>query len=123
MLFYGCWFDFPLGTWVPPSYATGSAVDSYYVATALQGTPAYTLVWLLFLGSVITLGLKVYQRSHVPLKAAAGLVLSGWAGVMAGAGFTLSSMLQTQLIVPFWALIGITLAMIMPWNNRETWEQ
>ena len=123
MLLYGCWFDFPLGTWVPPSYATGSAIDSYYVATALQGTPAFTLVWLLFLGSVITLGLKVYRRSHVPLQAAAGLVLAGWAGAMAGAGFTLSPMLQPQLIVPFWALIGITLAMIMPWNNRETGEQ
>lgn len=100
---------YPFGTWVPPSYATGIAVDSYYVFTAVQGTPLFTLAWLLMLNGVIVLGRRALIRASTVLERASGILLIGWSGVMAGAGLTLSPMLQPHLVVPFWAVIGATL--------------
>lgn len=100
---------YPFGTWVPVSYATGSAVDSFYVNTAVQGTPVFTFTWLCFLYGAAALGWRSYRWGTVPLEAAIGLTLFGWSGIMAGSGLTLSPMLQPQLIVPFMALIGALL--------------
>ena len=100
---------YPLGTWVPVSYATGSAVDSFYVNTAVQGTPVFTFTWLCFLYGAAALGWRSYRRSTVPLEAAIGLTLFGWSGIMAGSSLTLSPMLQPQLVVPFMTLIGALL--------------
>ncbi|MGI6605099.1 MAG: O-antigen ligase family protein [bacterium] len=100
---------YPFGTWVPTSYATGSAVDSFYVTTAVQGTPLFTLTWLGFLYGATVMGWRSYRRATVPLEGAAGLTVLGWSGIMAGSGLTLSPMLQPQLIVPLWTLIGVLL--------------
>jgi hypothetical protein len=102
--------DYPLGTWVPASYATGAAVDSFYLMTAVQGTPLFTLTWLLFLAATVALGWRAYRWAGVPLEAAGGLALAGWAGVMAAGGLALSPMLEPHLIVPFWTLVGISTA-------------
>jgi hypothetical protein len=104
--------DYPFGTWVPASYATGSAVDSYYLVTAIQGTPAFTLAWLVFLGAAINLGWSAWRRAASRQDAAIGLALVGFAGMMAGAGLTLPPMLEVQLIVPFWVLIGVSMAVV-----------
>jgi hypothetical protein len=98
---------YPLGTWVPTSYATDSAVDSFYVITAVQGTPLFTLIWLIFLWGAMIMGWRSYRKARVPLEAAAGLTLLGWSGIMAGGGLTLSPMLHPDLIAPFWTLIGV----------------
>jgi hypothetical protein len=104
--------DYPFGTWVPTSYATSSSVDSFYLVTAIQGTPAFTLFWLIFLGAAINLGWKAWRRAASRQDAAIGLALVGFAGVMAGAGLTLSPMAEVQLIVPFWVLIGVSMAVV-----------
>jgi hypothetical protein len=108
--------DYPFGTWVPTSYATGSAVDSFYIVTGLQGTPVFTLFWLAFLGAVIHLGWSTWRRAGGRQEAAIGLALAGFAGMMAGGGLTLSPMLQPQLVVPLWVLIGVSLAVV---DGRE----
>jgi len=100
---------YPFGTWVPTSYATGSAVDSFYVATAVQGTPLFTLAWLGFLYGGMSLGGVSYRRLATPTEATVGLTVLGWSGIMAGSGLTLSPMLQPQLIVLLWTLIGVLL--------------
>lgn len=102
--------DYPFGTWVPTSYATGSGVDSFYLVTAIQGTPAFTLFWLVFLGAAINLGWKAWRRAESRQDAAIGLALVGFAGAMAGAGLTMSPMAEPQLIVPLWVLIGVSMA-------------
>jgi len=104
--------DYPFGTWVPTSYATSSAVDSFYFVTAIQGTPAFTLFWIIFLGAAINLGWKARHLSASRQDAAIGLTLVAFAGLMMGAGLTLSPMAQVQLIVPFWVLIGICMAIV-----------
>ena len=108
--------DYPFGTWVPTSYAMDSAVDSYYIVTSIQGTPIFTLSWLVFLGAVVNLGWSAWRRSASRQEAAIGLALAGFAGVMAGGGLTLSPMLQPQLVVPLWVLIGVSLAVV---DGRE----
>lgn len=108
--------DYPFGTWVPTSYATDSGVDSFYIVTALQGTPIFTLFWLVFLGAAVSLGWSAWRRAGSRQEAAIGLALVGIAGMMAGGGLTLSPMLQPQLIVPLWVLIGVSLAIV---DGRE----
>jgi hypothetical protein len=104
--------DYPFGTWVPTSYATDSPVDSFYLVTGIQGTPVFTLFWLIFLGAAINLGWRAYRRAASRQDAAIGLALAGFSGVMAGAGLTLSPMAAPQLIVPLWVLIGVTMAVV-----------
>lgn len=102
--------DYPFGTWVPTSYATGSAVDSFYMVTVGQGTPIFTLLWLVFLGAAVNLGWRALRRAGSRQEAAIGFVLAGFAGTMAGSGLTLSPMLQPQLVAPLWTLIGLSMA-------------
>ncbi len=104
--------DYPFGTWVPTSYATGSAVDSFYIVTGIQGTPVFTLFWLVFLGAAVNLGWSAWRRAESRQEAAIGLALAGFAGTMAGGGLPLSPMLQPQLVVPLWVLIGVSLAIV-----------
>jgi hypothetical protein len=104
--------DYPFGTWVPTSYAMSSSVDSFYFVTAIQGTPAFTLFWIIFLGAAINLGWKARHLAANRQDAAIGLTLVAFTGVMMGAGLTLSPMTQVQLIVPFWVLIGISMAIV-----------
>lgn len=101
---------YPLGTWVPASYATGSFVDSFYVFTALQGTPVLTLSWLLFLAAVIVLGWTAYCRAGSLHEAACGLALAGWAGMLAGSSLSLSPMLMPHVIAPFWSVAGVLMS-------------
>ena len=104
--------DYPFGTWVPTSYATGSGVDSFYIVTAIQGTPIFTLFWLVFLGASVSLGWGAWCRAESRQDAAIGLALTGFVGVMAGGGLTLSAMLEPQLAVLLWVLIGVSLAVV-----------
>ncbi|NOZ51525.1 MAG: hypothetical protein GXP08_00050 [Gammaproteobacteria bacterium] len=104
--------DYPLGTWVPASYATGSGVDSFYVLTVIQGTPIFTLCWLIFLGASVSLGWGAWRRAESRQNAAIGLALAGFVGVMAGGGLALSAMLEPQLAVLLWVLIGVSLAVV-----------
>jgi hypothetical protein len=105
------WFEYPLGTWVAPSYALSSPIDSYFVFTAVQGTPALTLLWLIMMLSAMTLGWRAYRGTTRPIVAAAGLTLSGWVLVLLVSSLTMSPLLQVQLGVPFWVLCGMLLAM------------
>jgi hypothetical protein len=104
------WADYPLGTWVPASFALERPIDSYYVYSMAQGSPAFTILWLVCFAAVIALGWRVYTASPTPLEAAGGVALVGWAGVLLGGSVTLSPVLQPQLIAPFWLLTGIVLA-------------
>ena len=104
--------NYLFGTWVPTSYAFDSAVDSFYIVTAIQGSPIFTLLWLVFLFAAVNLGRKAWRRARSRQEAAIGLALAGFAGIMAGGGLTLSPMLQPQLVVPLWVLIGVSLAIV-----------
>jgi len=104
--------DYPFGTWAPTSYVTGSSVDSFYMVTVVQGSPIFTLLWLVFLGAAINLGWRAWRRAGSRQEAAIGLALAGFAGIMAGGGLTLSPMPQPQLVVPLWVLIGVSLAIV-----------
>jgi hypothetical protein len=105
------WLEYPLGTWVAPSYALRSPIDSYFVFTAIQGTPALTLLWLGLMLSALTLGLRAYRGTAQPLVSAAGLTLAGWVLVLLVSSLTMSPLLQVQLAVPFWVLCGMLLAL------------
>lgn len=102
--------DYPLGTWVPTGHATGLVADSYYVQSAAQGTPLFTLAWLVFLGAAAALGWQAYRRAGGALEAAAGLTLVGWAGVMVGANLTLTAMHDANLVALFWMMLGVAAA-------------
>lgn len=103
------WLNYPFGTWVPPSYALWSAVDSYYVVTLTQGTPIFLFAFLIFLFGVMLLGFNLLNRLFVESKWV-GLTLLGYGGVIAGASFTLSPLLQPQIISLFWSHLGLALA-------------
>jgi hypothetical protein len=105
------WFEYPYGTWVAPSYALQSPIDSYFVFTAVQGTPALTMLWVAMMLSALTLGLRAYRGAARPMVAAAGLTLAGWVLVLFVSSLTMSPLLQVQLSVPFWVLCGMLLAL------------
>jgi len=102
--------DYPFGTWAPTSYVTGSAVDSFYMVTVVQGTPIFTLLWLIFLGAAVNLGWRAFRRAGSRQEAVIGFVLAGFAGMMAGSGLALTPMLQPQLVAPLWTMIGVSMA-------------
>ena len=99
--------DYPFGTWAPPSYALKAAVDSYYLVTALQGTPVYTLFWLLFLWSVSIRGVAVFLNLRQAPLGGIGLSIVFFAAVVMGAGLGMSPMPLPFVIAPFWTLLGI----------------
>jgi hypothetical protein len=103
--------DYPVGTWVAPSHALGMAIDSYYVFTAVQGTPLLTGVWLITMGSLFILGLSFYRRRGTPVSTAAGLMLCGWTITILVSSLTMSPLLQIHLSIPLWSLTGIMMLM------------
>lgn len=99
--------DYPFGTWVPPDYITGIAVDNMYVQTAVQGSPVYTFMFLLFLVGAFWLGWEALQRARTPSAAAVSISLMGWAALMAATSISTSQV----LLFPFiWSGIGMCLA-------------
>ncbi|MCU0633443.1 MAG: hypothetical protein MUE41_01115 [Gemmatimonadaceae bacterium] len=98
--------EHPFGTLVPASYATGSEVDSFYVVTAVQGTPVWTFCFLLHLLGLALLGAHVARRG-VALDRAIGFTLAGWAAILALASITLQAMLEPDLVAPLWTVVGL----------------
>lgn len=119
--------DHPWGSWVPVAYASGSAVDSYYLETTLQGTPLFTLAWLGALAGVVVLAYRGLAEAAAtraatapagaaPTHAAApdgsalatsALLAAAWAAALAAACLTLSAMLQPEIVVFFWTGVGL----------------
>jgi O-Antigen ligase len=99
--------DYPMGTWVPPSYALGSPIDSYYVLTAIQGTPLFTLAWLLFMGGAAAQGLAVFGKTALGDLRGVGLLLFLTVGVALGSGLGMSIMALTPMIGALWVLVGL----------------
>jgi hypothetical protein len=99
--------QYPLGTLVPSGYALKSAVDSFYVATAIQGTPLFTVTWLIFLLSAAQAGFQVYLGSALYAARGVGLLLVFTSAVFAGAGLGMTPMLEPQLVSVFWVLVGV----------------
>lgn len=104
------WINYPLGTWVPPSYALHSAIDNYYVVALTQGSPIFLLTWLLFLLGAGMLSTSLVQSESVKSKCV-GLTLVGFTGVLLGSSFTLSLILQPQINSMYWSAIGLAVAM------------
>lgn len=102
--------NYPFGTLVPPSYALNSAIDSYYVTTLVQGTIIFTILFLLFMISVTNLGVTLIKKAKLECKLI-GSTLIGFVGVIAGASFTLSPILQPQVIALFWSVLGFGFAL------------
>lgn len=112
--------EYPFGTWVPPSYAVGSAVDSFYIQTTMQGTPIYMLLWILFMSMVIFLGWKAYQEGDLILSNCS-LLLIGWTGILLGGSVTVTVMLDPTLITIFWTMVGVVWAGVWyPTGRRKT---
>lgn len=95
----------PLGTLVPPSYALGSAVDSFYVQTTMQGTPLYTLFWLLFMMALLCFAWGNYSKGNLS-KTSYSLILTGWTGVLLGGSIGVTAMLNPTLLALFWTMFG-----------------
>ena len=114
--------DSPYGTFVPPSYATDSPVDNFYIFTAIQGTPIFTAFWLLFLMGVLGLGWQALQKSREKLLRCNGLILIELSGCLAGASLTMSPMLEPQIIVTVWILIGLALTVLDLYSQKESIE-
>ncbi|MCU0619611.1 MAG: hypothetical protein MUF40_06900 [Gemmatimonadaceae bacterium] len=100
--------EHPFGTLVPASYATGSEVDSFYVVTTVQGTPLWTLAFIVHLIGIVLLGAHVARRGTA-LDRAVGFTLAGWAAILALASITLQAMLEPGLVAPLWAVVGLAL--------------
>ncbi len=107
--------QYPFGTWVPASYVMNSPVDSYYMVTLLQGTPFFTLLWIIFMLGAVDLGRRVYHLDSEGEGGVAGLIVGQHVGIMAGAGVGMSPMLQPQFVVVFWCFVGVAMLVI----NRE----
>lgn len=99
---------YPAGTWVPASLAMDMPLDSYYVSSAIQGTPFFTFAFGIFVVGGLFTGLRLVRTLEEPQQAALGLMLIGWFGIVAGSSFTLSPMLQMQVVCPLWALVGMS---------------
>lgn len=99
--------DHILGTWVPPSYALNSPVDSFYVYSAIQGTPFLTIWWLVFMGGLASMGLRVYAREDLEDRRGFGLLLFLAAAVFLGTALGMSPMSETQMITYLWVMVGI----------------
>jgi hypothetical protein len=105
------WHEYPQGTWVAPSHVLHSAIDSYYVFTAVQGSPAFTLAWVVAMTAIFLLGLTAYRRAGTAVHGAGGLILAGWSIALLISSLTMSPLLQIQLGIPFWSLTGALLAL------------
>lgn len=103
----------PLGTWVPAGYALDTPIDSYYVSLLVQGTPLYLFAFLMLLFGTIWRGLGVLPTTS-RFANWTGFAMIGIGALIGGASFTLSPLLETQTLVPFWLLIGIGLATQRP---------
>lgn len=95
------------GTWVPPSYALNSPVDSYYVFTAIQGTPLLTALWIAAMLGIALSGLKVYARSDLGVGRGFGLLLFMAVGVFLGSALGMSPMSEIQMITTLWVMVGV----------------
>lgn len=102
---------YPAGTWVAPSYALGIPIDSYFVFTAVQGTPMLTALWLVMMAALFLLGLSAYRRKRSAATATAGLILAGWTVTLLISSLTMSPLLQIQLSAPLWTMAGVVIAM------------
>ena len=97
---------YPFGTGVPPSYAFGMAIDSYYVVTLTQGGPLFTLAFLIMLATVAGAGYTCWRLSQPTLQAL-GLTTLGFTSSMAVGSLFCSPPLQSFLIISFWSLTGL----------------
>lgn len=103
--------QYPAGTWVAPSYALGMPIDSYFVFTAVQGTPMLTVLWLVMMASLFLLGLTTYRSRRSTATTTAGLILAGWTITLLVSSLTMSPLLQIQLSAPLWTMAGVVIAM------------
>jgi hypothetical protein len=104
--------QYPLGTGVAPTYATGIPIDSYYFTTLLQGTLFFTLSFVVFLFSAVLIGMRNYfGRSARDFE---GAVLIGLAAFVAASSLTLSPLLEPWISVSVAAYIGLNLAKCKP---------
>ena len=101
---------YPWGTWVPPSYAFDSAVDSYYVQTWVQGTPAFMCAFILLMLAAIFRGHQA-AKSALPDHQTAGLSLVAASGIILAASFAVSPLLQPHINAMFWSLLGMVTAL------------
>lgn len=100
---------YPFGTGVPPSYALGMPIDSYYVVTLVQGSFLFTIAFIIALFTVVRAGYACWRLPQ-PTVRALGLAVFGYALVMATGSLFLSPPLQPFLIIPFWSLAGLAFA-------------
>lgn len=103
---------FPWGSWVPLGYITGNPIDSYWVTLLVQGTPVYLFAFLAFLVGVLWHGVNLaFTTTERSLVGYIGAGISVMVGV---SSFTLSPILQPEMLVPFWTLVGLLLAKSKP---------
>jgi hypothetical protein len=101
--------EYPLGTLVPASYALREAIDSFYVHSYVQGGAPQLLAWLGFLTGVIAYGvrgLRVGEGTRGPW----GLMVLGFALVIAAGSIAGSPILQPQISVLLWVGVGAVAA-------------
>ncbi len=111
------WQYYPLGTWVPPNYATESPIDSYYVTTFLQGTIIYTFCFIMFLLSVFCQSCRLIWTTNREASII-GLVLLGWTGIILGGSISLSPLMEPHLNALYWSLLGLGIFALKKYHNK-----
>lgn len=97
--------QYPLGSWVPLSHITGKTIDSYWVTLLVQGTPVYLFVFVVFLIGMVWRGMNLaFSTTERSLIGYAGAGMGTMIGI---SSFTESPILQPQILVPFWILVGL----------------
>ena len=100
---------FPLGTWVPASYALGTFVDNYYVCLIVQGTPLYMGLFICLLSAVVQQALRAGLANDPPVVGTA-LALLGIVTLVGITSFFLSPLETAHIVALFWFLLGVGIA-------------
>lgn len=101
-------YQYPLGSWVPPSYVLDITADNYYLELAVQGTLIYTSILVSLLFTILVYSLQL-ARSPDSARATIGIMAAGLVVFYGVAGIALSLTGRMELL---WLLVGVLLASV-----------
>jgi hypothetical protein len=105
----------PLGLGVEPSTRIGT-IDSAWLTYLLQGSLPLVLLFALFLGGAVALGLRTVRRGATPEARAVGLSLAAAAIIVA-----VGSVVLSPLHVPSVMLLFVALWIVAAWEPDTPW--
>ena len=100
------------GSWAPPAYVYNHPIDSYYVNTIAQGSPVYTLSFVVFVIMICVLAREGMMFGSCAWSRGLSVVMVGYCGTLICASLGLSPIQQPHVIVIFWGMVGVVGAVV-----------